>query len=124
MLEIVPINIEGWHVVITPISVVTSIKSMVYTCLSDESVLVGDLPNTENRRRELLSENLEGKRLMFCAVLRKNHRNLPVLWRHSGSFLVAMEAHHCLYVRSQRQWLFKVVEHLRRLQVPSFIVRI
>jgi hypothetical protein len=47
MLEIVPINIEGWHVVISPISVVTSIKSMVYTCLSDESVLVGDLPNTK-----------------------------------------------------------------------------
>jgi hypothetical protein len=55
MLEIVPINIEGWHVVISTISIVTPINSMVYTCVSHETALIGDLCNTETCRPELLS---------------------------------------------------------------------
>ena len=43
MLEVVPIKIERRHVVIFTISIVTSIKSVVYMCVSDGSVLVCDL---------------------------------------------------------------------------------
>jgi hypothetical protein len=43
MLEVVSIKIERRHVVIFTISIVTSIKSVVYTCVSDGSVLVCDL---------------------------------------------------------------------------------
>ena len=63
MLEVVPINTKDRHVVISTISIWTSIKSMVYTCVSDESVLMSDLPNTECCWRELSSE----KSSAFCS---------------------------------------------------------
>ena len=43
MLEVVPIEVESRHVVISTVSIVTSINSVVYTCVSDGSVLVCDL---------------------------------------------------------------------------------
>jgi hypothetical protein len=36
---------EGRHVVISTISIVTSINNMAYTCVSDGSLLICDLPD-------------------------------------------------------------------------------
>jgi len=43
ILEVVLIKIGGWNVMISTISIVTSINSVVYTCVSNRSVLVCDL---------------------------------------------------------------------------------
>jgi hypothetical protein len=56
MLEIVPINTEGRHVVISTISIETSINSMVNTCVSHETAMIGKFISTETCRRELMSE--------------------------------------------------------------------